>query len=280
MTLALFCTTAKVASNGLRLYSSSASIMYRKYFKERDGYIDDLLNSKARFQSISERMDYSVHSESAVKAQTRSRYITNWNGLQLMKGSEDILILQQLLWYVKPVTVVELGSGAGGSAIWIAECLKSAGVESTVYSMDIDLTLIDDQVKKKKPQNVHFLHGNCFVIEKTFPREMLERVGHPLVVIDDAHANLTGIVTYFHPFLQEDDYFVIEDTCPYAPTIDNMGLIENDQYVAKGAGKLKEMREVFQNCFDCNQYAVDSFFTDFYGYNATWNWQGYLKRMA
>ena len=26
-------------------------------------------------------------------------------------------------------------------------------------------------------------------------------------------------------------------------------------------------------------YAVDSFHTDFFGYNSTWNWHGYIRRM-
>ena len=26
-------------------------------------------------------------------------------------------------------------------------------------------------------------------------------------------------------------------------------------------------------------YSVDSFFTDFFGYNATWHWHGFIRRM-
>ena len=32
---------------------------------------------------------------------------------------------QMLLWELKPKTIIEIGSGTGGSAVWMADLMKS-----------------------------------------------------------------------------------------------------------------------------------------------------------
>jgi len=62
-----------------------------------------------------------------------------------------MVIYTQLFWYVKPATVIEIGAYSGGTAVWMADMLKLMNVECSVYSMDIDLSLIDNRVKKLQP---------------------------------------------------------------------------------------------------------------------------------
>ena len=80
--------------------------------------------------------------------------------------------MQQLLWEVKPQTVIEIGAYMGGSALWVADMLKMFGIKSRVLSMDIDLSLLDP-VAKKYP-DVTFIEGDSNDIEKYFPEELLK----------------------------------------------------------------------------------------------------------
>ena len=60
-----------------------------------------------------------------------------WKGSPLFKTVFDFAILPMLLWELKPASVFEIGSGAGASARWIADILKSFGINGAVYSVDI-----------------------------------------------------------------------------------------------------------------------------------------------
>ena len=62
---------------------------------------------------------------------------------------------------------------------------------------------------------------------------------------------------------------------PY--TCMGMGKVYSDCKEEWGPGKLNWLRR-FLTEHD-QYYAVDSFFTDFFGYNGTANWNGYIRRM-
>jgi hypothetical protein len=48
-----------------------------------------------------------------------------WRGLPLFKSVYDFALFPMLLWNVKPGTIFEFGSGAGGSALWLADTLRA-----------------------------------------------------------------------------------------------------------------------------------------------------------
>lgn len=91
----------------------------------------------------------------------------------LMKGPFEIVTYQQLLWDVKPRTVLEIGANTGGSAVWFADTLRMFDCESHVYSMDIDLGLLEPLAREKR-DDLTFMEGDSNEIEKTFSRELLE----------------------------------------------------------------------------------------------------------
>ena len=89
-----------------------------------------------------------------------------------MKDPLDLTILQQLLWELKPRTVIEFGAYKRGSALWIADLLKMYGCQSRVISTDIDLSLLDAEAKKSK--DVEFIQGDSSNTEQFFPEEFLK----------------------------------------------------------------------------------------------------------
>ena len=84
----------------------------------------------------------------------------------------DMVILQQLLWELKPATVFELGTHEGGSALWMADTLRSYGCNSQVYTVDIDRETI--RPLAKQDNNITFIHGDLFKVEKLMPAELLQ----------------------------------------------------------------------------------------------------------
>eukprot|EP00118_Oscarella_pearsei_P025818 m.308831 g.308831 ORF g.308831 m.308831 type:complete len:296 (+) comp44938_c0_seq1:290-1177(+) len=242
-------------------------------------YIQSRLNDPNRFQRISQRKDTSLVPFGVTKDTFNFKYTNQHKGCFMLKGHEDMAIYHQLFSYVRPRTVIELGTFNGGSALWMADLLNMLDVSSKVYSFDIDPTLLNSRAKEIAPPNLTFLTGTSAALQKTFPVSFLKACDRPLVLIEDSHNNFFDILRYFHPFLQSGDYLVVEDSNPFMPKTIGPGTLYPDvPYEFKGSTWVYEKLRAFLNEHD-EEYAVDSFFTDFLGYNVTHNWNGYIRKM-
>ena len=260
------------------LSSVDASFTYKQHKENQQKVLQAKLTSPNRFQPISAREDRSdwptaMHRNAASKG----RWLPLYRGCDVLKSPEDLVIRHQLFWYLKPATVIELGAYTGGMAIWMADTLKLLDVPCHIYSMDIDLSILEDRVKELKPDNVTFLQGDSYDIAKTFTPEFMSQLPHPWVLIEDCHENLINVLGHFHQFIQKGDYLIVEDTNPHIPSEAGMGCFYEEPYYEIGTQKLEELRSFLKEHED--YYAVDSFYTDFYGYNGSWFWHGYIKRM-
>ena len=235
------------------------------------------LTSSSRFQKITAREDKSDLSIEAIKGQARGKHFIRHRGIPAIKSADDMIIFQQLLWDQRPATVIELGTFLGGSAVWLADMLRLMEIPSHVYSMDIDPSLILDRAKEIKPENLTFLQGDSNHIEKTFTNQFLQDLPRPWLVIEDAHTNVYGVLKYFHDYMQAGDYFIIEDQNPDLPLHFGYDRIFPCTYKRAGDVKLKVLKSFLTEY--SQYYSVDSFYTDFFGYNGTWNWHGYIRRM-
>ena len=249
---------------------------YKGYLAKREKVLDTLLNGPKRFQRISERQDRSDVPIEAMKADCMGRYFITHRGCQVMKGGDDLTLLQLLLWYLRPATVIELGTFTGGSAVWYSDMMRMMGIESQVYSMDVTHSNIEDRVKEIKPDNVTFLLGDSNAIEKTFTKEFLNDLPHPWLISEDSHTNIYGIMEYFNQFMRTNDYFVVEDLSPIKPQKMGVGRI-NPEYKLAGSYGLDVLKKFLSDYED--SFAVDSFYTDLFGYNGTWNWHGFIRKM-
>ena len=256
------------------LYDNPSS--YHEFTQMFDKALDSALNSPDRYQPLSKREERSDLPLEVIKKQSKGKYLTVHCGLQLLKTPEDMVVYQQMFWHIKPRTVVELGTYTGGSAIWMGEMFKTMGLDCHCYSVDYDHSLLPDEARRMKPDNVTFLLGDCRTIDKTLTPKMLSELPRPLIIIEDAHPDIFDALCYFHKYLQVGDYYVAEDTSPDIPTRVGMGLCL--EYEAIGSNpKLEELKKFVADHEE--EYAVDSYFTDFYGYNSLSHWNGIIRRM-
>ena len=141
-----------------------------------------------------------------------ARLAMRYAGLKLFKTCWDFAILPQLLQDVLPRTVVEVGSGTGASALWLADSLALA---RRYASADGDFAVHSFDVEGPPPgvdhPHVRFHLGNSSEPERTWPAEFLAALPHPWVVIDDAHVNVEGLAAHFLSHMVDGDYLYIED---------------------------------------------------------------------
>ena len=250
---------------------------YRKLREKQELKRKEMLASPNRFQRISEREDRTDVPLQTRKNTCNGRYLTRYRGFDICKCPIDYSLYHQLFYLVEPKTVIELGTLSGGMAIWMADTLGLLGLEASIYSMDIDPSNRSELVNKLKPDNVTFLQGDSFEIEKTFTDEFLKSLPHPWVLIEDSHANVDGILEHFHKYMQEGDYMVVEDTGPDILKECGMYMGNEGVYVQMGPKQLQCLRQFLHDYEEF--YAVDSFLTDLFGYNCSWNWHGFIRRM-
>ena len=159
--------------------------------------------------------------------------------MDILKGPEDMIILSQLFWYVKPRTVIELGTFTGASAIWMANILNLSKIECNLFSVDIDLSLLHPSAKALQPPNLTFMEGDNKEIEKVLSSDFFSAQPHPIIVIEDSHENFDELVMqHFHHHLMPGDYLVCEDTSPDIPSTLDGGIGVGDGYTDNGLAKL------------------------------------------
>jgi|CXWL01.1.fsa_nt_gi cephalosporin hydroxylase len=171
-----------------------------------------------------------------------------WKGMPLFKTVYDFSLYPMMLWALKPRTIIEIGSGTGASAVWLADLASTFEIDSEVYSVDLhapDLT----------HDHVRFIQGDCREIRTVFDEDFLRDAPHPWLVIEDAHVNVSGVLSHFHPYVEPGDYVVVEDS----------------------AGKQEDIRRFLEQ--GPHGYKVDTYFTDFFGRNATCAQDSILVRM-
>jgi cephalosporin hydroxylase len=231
-----------------------------------------------RFAKISEREDKSDIPAAAWRALLVNRDWLTWKGILFAKGPTEIAIYSMLLYELRPKTIIEIGALNGGSAIWLADHLEVFQIEGCVYSIDIDLSLLDENAKTDS--RVHFLEGDCHNMGAIMTPELLSGLPHPWLIIEDAHVNAMGVVEYFHENgFKSGDYLIVEDTNKYLWELNEELDEDSDdrEETEKGKRKLAELKSWLM--LHENEYLIDTYYQDMYGYNGSKNWNSIMKRV-
>ncbi|MGE3622829.1 MAG: CmcI family methyltransferase [Bdellovibrionales bacterium] len=164
--------------------------------------------------------------------------LMEWRGVPLMKTVFDYAIYPMLLAELRPATIFEIGSGLGASAMWLADHLALFGIEGRVHSADLHPPACAHD-------RVAFRRGDCAAPPTLFDLQVMIDAPRPWLVIEDAHHNVLNVLDHFHDFLKPGDYLVVEDS----------------------EVKRDDLR-VFMEAH-AGLYMVDTWFTDYFGRNAT-----------
>jgi len=164
--------------------------------------------------------------------------IIKWKEHLLHKTTFDLVLYWMIIQEVKPDTIIELGSGLGGSAVWLADIALALGLNTHVYSYDINKPNITHE-------RVTFIEYDLTIINKETKIPCWENFSGRKIVIEDAHVNLSNILYSFDTILNKDDYLIIEDS-------------DTKQEGIAGFADEKKPK-----------YKLDKYFLDFFGTNIT-----------
>lgn len=202
---------------------------------------------------------------SVIEAFQKGIMAWSYRGRPTWKCPMDLAIYSQILWDLKPRTIVEFGSNRGGSALWMADQLSGFGLASFhIYSLDI--APVTDL------QDPRITFGQFDVADPAAYIGLADLIHlpKPLLVIDDAShqaSHVLNVLRFVDQAMQPGDYLIVEDGI-----LDHLGW--SDDY---GGGPLKALTTFLAETGD--RYQIDRARCDTFGHNVTWNPEGYLRRV-
>jgi len=189
----------------------------------------------------------------------------SWKGAPCYKNPFDLALYSLLLWRQRPGTIIEIGTHSGGSALWFADQAQALGLKTRIISIDINpFTAFSDP-------RISFRGCDARTLHKALPDAEMNALPRPLLVIEDASHDYEvslASLRFFDHCMRSGEYVCVEDGI-----VDSFGVQERHQ-----GGPNRAVKEFLAEAGD--RYEIDAGYCDYFGYNVTWNTNGYLKRVA
>jgi cephalosporin hydroxylase len=218
-----------------------------------------------RFQRMTDRpwsSDRSAWDASGANKNLRHAGVHySYKGLINLKTAIDLVLYSSLIWELQPRTIIEFGSLQGGSALWFSDQLEALCGGGEVHSFDLCYQCISTHASHPRLR----FHEADLRDLSTLDPEFLGRLPHPWLVVDDAHENLHNLIPFIAGFMNQGDYYVLEDVFLYHPK--RVG----EERTAFGADRLA-------TAVDGLDFWVDTKYTDAFGLNVTASPNGWLVR--
>jgi cephalosporin hydroxylase len=126
----------------------------------------------------------------------------------LLKSPFDLALYLYLLGKLRPLTIIEVGTLEGGSALWFADMLTVLGIEGRV------VTLARRERQTPADPRITVLTADVLDLGSALPEPFLRTLPRPWLVIEDSAHTFDvslAVLSFFDGKLASGDYLVIED---------------------------------------------------------------------
>ena len=183
--------------------------------------------------------------------------ITDWRGVPVLKPPTDMWIYQELITKIKPTVIIETGTWAGGSALFMRDVMKLNNQEGTIITIDITeerfhplfKDILQASLGEDELQQILWMNG------RSISEEVVEAVkccidpsDRVMVILDSDHSyeNVSKELECYAPLVTKGSVLVIEDTsnCP-----DALRAVQDWYFENRGAFKMDVTCEKFMLTF-------------------------------
>ncbi|QED37771.1 hypothetical protein FK178_08555 [Antarcticibacterium arcticum] len=195
-----------------------------------------------------------------VKSINNGHHQVSYRGVKAIRCPFDYLIYQMIISEIKPDLIIEIGTRKGGGAYYLADLLESIG-HGVVHTIDI----VDEVEPTVKAHNRIKFFTNGWA---GYDLNLASGFDKIMIIEDASHLyeDTIGILNKFHGLVTVGSYFIVED-----------GIVNELGFENKyNGGPLRAIREFVPNH---QEYIVDRKWCDMFGINATFNVDGYLKKI-
>lgn len=150
-----------------------------------------------------------------VGAEKKLMYQASWLGRPIIQFPNDILVLQELIWSIKPDLIIETGVAHGGSLVLSASILELIG-KGKVLGIDIDIRAHNRTAIESHPltHRINLIEGSSIdnlTIEKIKP--YLKESNVVMVMLDSNHSeeHVTEEINIYSNFVTAGSYLIVHD---------------------------------------------------------------------
>jgi len=153
---------------------------------------------------------------SLLASKIKYHYNFSWFGLPIIKFPNDILVMQEIIWKVKPDVIIETGIARGGSLIFFASLMKLINKTGKVIGIDIDIRKHNKIALKKHflAKNIKLIEGSSTSIEviKKIKKHLTKK--KVLVVLDSMHTekHVLNELAIYSKLVSKNSYLIVQDT--------------------------------------------------------------------
>jgi len=149
-------------------------------------------------------------------AQYRYSYNWTWMGRPIIQYPQDVMALQEIVWRVRPRTIVETGIAHGGSSVFFASMLELLGGDGRVVAVDIDIRAHNRTAIEAHPMHarIDMIEGSSVDAGVAGAVRALVREGPVMVVLDSNHTrdHVARELALYAPLVTKGSYLVVMDT--------------------------------------------------------------------
>lgn len=173
----------------------------------------DAINNMAQDKELKAKsVDWMLHAD-----QYKYTYNFSWLGRPIIKYPQDIVIMQELIWRVKPDLIIETGIAHGGSIIFSSSMMELLGNNGKVIAVDIDIRKHNREEIEKHPmmKNITMLEGSS--IDENIVRQISDyarNFRNVMVVLDSNHTHdhVFRELELYTPLVSLNSYILLPDT--------------------------------------------------------------------
>ena len=150
-----------------------------------------------------------------VAAEHRLMYEPTWLGRPIIQFATDIVMIQELLWKIRPDVVIETGVAHGGSLVLSASILELIG-KGKVVGVDIEIRPHNREAIETHPlkHRVELIEGSSIAPDTlSRVRQAISGAGSVLVFLDSNHtqAHVLKELELYAPLVTPGSYLVAHD---------------------------------------------------------------------
>ena len=146
-------------------------------------------------------------------------YMYDWMGVPVIQFPNDLMVIQELIYRLKPKVVLELGIGHGGMLLFYASILKLMNIEK-FYVIGVDIYIRKKNrslIKKNKLSKYISLYQSSSTDIKIYnklKKKYFSDKGPKIIILDSNHTkkHVLGELNLYSNLIKKNDYIIVMDT--------------------------------------------------------------------
>ena len=150
-------------------------------------------------------------------AKYKYTYNFSWLGRPIIQLTEDIILMQEIIFKVRPDLIIETGIAHGGSLIFSASILHFLGGDRKVLGIDNDIRKHNRRAIEEHPlsKNISMIEGSS--IDESIAKQVYDFAKNSkrvMVFLDSnhTHQHVINELELYSPLVNNGSYVVVFDT--------------------------------------------------------------------